>query len=237
MISEVVETIITEGSEDKDDIYLPILTPKHKDSKTSSGAQCDTNVHSKCSNMNSHIEIITTESNTKSIVEFDALFCSELRISRIKESTKNLGNVDKTDFLTSRGVILQSDRKQMLSAYKSLERLTQRGQKLRKQNTNTLNDSSVYCSPKNCTFSGARTPSIVPVFSKKSMKNSKVLTRKVSVQEYVSLSISTNRNVTKERAKLVGRPKTVQNKLNYTVSYNPKKQFSGLKKAPKRAYL
>lgn len=185
---ETIETVITEGNEFKDDVALPVFKTKYHGNKDASTLNTNINSEASGSNLESQVENITTNSNTMSIVEFDAKFCSDIRISMLQDSSKNIFKKTKGGFGDSFCNQLQSksERKQLINAYKSIERLTNHGEELRKK----LNQSQ-HCQSHNystCSFSiTKKTPQNVPLFAKKSMTLNRPSTRRVSVQEYYSL--------------------------------------------------
>lgn len=127
-----VETVISNGTERKEDIFLPFLKPKNKGIESNEGGS-ETNPNTLDSNLQSQVENFTTNSNTKSIVEFDAMFCSDIRISTIHlpDASESLAILrsQKSHLL---GLNFLPVRKQVIDAYKSISKINQRGEKLRK---------------------------------------------------------------------------------------------------------
>jgi len=86
--SEVLETMISNGSENKEDIYLPTMQTQKKRKLITVG-NSETDANTRNSNLQSHVDNITTNSNAHSIIEFDAMSCSYLKNSTLNRNDSN----------------------------------------------------------------------------------------------------------------------------------------------------
>jgi hypothetical protein len=167
---DLLETIISYGTEQKEDIFLPFFEPKKKVIESNEGGS-ETNPNTLDSNLQSQVDNFTTNSNTKSIVEFDAMFCSDIRLSMIHcaDATQSLANLrsQKSHLL---GLNFLPGRKRLLDEYKSINKINQRGEKLRRNQNCDTSISNFKISLKRGSVPDLNSPQTIPIFKKKNLQ-------------------------------------------------------------------
>lgn len=95
---EIIETLMSQGNEDTNEIELPLFLPKQKVLNFNSKKTSYTGTNTKNSNAVSFISQANSGTNKDSIVEFDANFLSEVNISKITRDSVNKLNTSKETY-------------------------------------------------------------------------------------------------------------------------------------------